>query len=207
MRQMNIRRNWPIVALALALVTLIGYQAAAIRHLEQLKPAVVATVDLERVFNRIDERQEADTELTELANDLQKNIDAKVRRINALEEELEVYEQGSDKHQETLEELSLLSLEYQADVEWSRQMIEFQRAVNLRRIYSSIREFMETEANERGIDIVFVDDTVVELPPGDEEETTRQISARRMLYTNPAIDITDEVIQRMNAEFSRQRGE
>jgi Skp family chaperone for outer membrane proteins len=207
MRQCNIRRNWPIFALAMVMVMIVGYQAAAIRNLAQLKPAVIATVDLEKIFNRLDEREHADTELANLANDLQKNIDAIVRRINALEEELEVYDRGSDKYQETLEKLSLLSLEYQADVEWSRQMIEFQRAVILRRIYSSIRTFMETEASARGIDIVFVDDTVVDLPPGDEEETTRQISARRMLYTNPAIDITDEVIRRMNDDFGRRRGE
>lgn len=207
MRQVNIRKNWPIFALMLAMVMLVGYQATAIRYLAQLKPAVVATVDLERIFNRLDEREQADTELMRMANELQKNIDAQVRRITVLEEDLEAFEQGSDKYQETLEKLSLLSLEYQADVEWSRQMIAFQRAVILRRIYSSIREFMDKEAKERGIDIVFVDDTVVELPPGDEEETTRQISARRMLYTNPSIDITDEVIRRMNEEFSRQRGE
>jgi Skp family chaperone for outer membrane proteins len=206
MRQLNIRKNWPIFTLALAMVMLVGYQATAIRHLAQLKPAVLATVDLEKIFNHLDEREHADTELAQLANELQKNIDGIVRRINALEEELEVYERGSDKYQETLEKLSLLSLEYQADVEWSRQMIEFQRAVILRRIYTSIRAFMDDEAKARGIDIVFVDDTVVELPPGDEQETTRQISARRMLYTNPAIDITDNVIRRMNEQFSRQRG-
>lgn len=207
MRQFKITRNWPILTLVAAMVMLLGYQATAIRNLSQLQPAVLATVDLERIFNQLDERDHADAELAEMANDLQKNIDAQVRRINLLEEDLEAFEQGSDKHQQTLEELSLLSLEYQADVEWSRQMIAFQRAVILRRIYSSIREFMVEEAKERGIDIVFVDDTVVELPPGDEEETTRQISARRMLYTNPSIDITDEVIRRMNEAFSRQRNQ
>lgn len=205
MRQLNMMKHWPIFALALAIVMLIGYQAAAIRHLAQLQPAVVATVDLEKIFNRLDERSHADSELTQLANELQKNVDAIARRIKSLEEELEVYERGSDKYQETLEKLSLLSLEYQADVEWSRQMIEFQRTVILRRIYSNIREFMDKEAQERGIDIIFVDDTVVELPPGDEEETVRQISARRMLYTNPAIDITDAVIRLMNEQFSKQR--
>ena len=30
----------------------------------------------------------------------------------------------------------------------------------------------------------------------------RQISARRMLYTNPEIDITEELMLRMNNEFN-----
>ena len=30
---------------------------------------------------------------------------------------------------------------------------------------------------------------------------TRQISARRMLYTNPEIDVTEVLIERMNKDF------
>ena len=54
-----------------------------------------------------------------------------------------------------------------------------------------------------GYDIVLVDDTVAELPEDTTEaETMRQISARRMLYANPQVDISDELIVRMNQDFA-----
>ena len=56
-------------------------------------------------------------------------------------------------------------------------------------------------AVESGYDIVFVDDSVVEMVTGTEVEVRRQISARRMLYANPEIDLTEELVTRMNEAF------
>jgi hypothetical protein len=61
-------------------------------------------------------------------------------------------------------------------------------------------------AEQNQYDIVFVDDSIAALPENTtESEMMRQISARRMLYSSPRIDITDFMIAQMNAEFVAQR--
>ncbi|HVP74364.1 MAG TPA: hypothetical protein VMS30_11540, partial [Phycisphaerales bacterium] len=64
-----------------------------------------------------------------------------------------------------------------------------------------IRKAAEAVAMERGYKVVFVDDSIAPIPAGTSEEMTRQISARRMVYTSSDVDITDEMIKRMNASF------
>ena len=50
-------------------------------------------------------------------------------------------------------------------------------------------------------DFVFIDDTVPGINPTNLEGTMQQINGRRMLYSNPALDITDALIERMNSDF------
>jgi hypothetical protein len=51
-----------------------------------------------------------------------------------------------------------------------------------------------------------VDDSINEIPTAGEEETNRQISARRMVYTSAAVDITEELIAHMNKSFKASGG-
>jgi Skp family chaperone for outer membrane proteins len=208
MRSMNIRRNWPVLALAAAIVMLVGYQAAAIRTLAQLKPAVVATVDLEKAFNHLEKYQHLHRELETLENQFLKEFDAKRRRIRMLEQDLDDFEPGHDKHREAEEALVRLALEYDADVEWSERLLNFRKAQAIEGVFRSIREHMATVARQRGIDIVLVDDAGIDLEPSDVAEgAIRQIAARRLLYTSPAVDITDDVIRSMNQEFAAERAQ
>lgn len=201
---MTIRKsliNWPAIVLAVAFCALAGYQTMAMRELARLQPAVVATVDIERVFAQIEERVAAEGTLDTVRQQARSETEAKARALRALEEELELHPTTSDKYQEILERLSLQAHDYRAFVEFSRRKIEFEEAQTLRRIYGSIKAAIRDEASSNGYDIVFVNDSLGEVPMADVAETSRQISARRMLYTNPALDITDAIVARMNAAF------
>lgn len=193
--------NWPALVLAMGFLAFFTYHSAAIRHMALTEPAVVVTVDLESLFNQLDERQGADEQLQRMAEELQSESDDMSARIRELEEELEIYEPGSEKHQEIMEQLSLITLEYQAFAEFSRQKIEAEKSLTLKRIYDGIRRAGRSEAEERGYDIILVNDSLGQLPPGDEVETIRQISSRRMLYSNPRLDITSDLVNRMNRDF------
>jgi hypothetical protein len=46
---------------------------------------------------------------------------------------------------------------------------------------------------------VFVDDSLDEVTPAPERQVLEQISARRTLYTDPTVDITDELIAWINS--------
>ena len=81
-----------------------------------------------------------------------------------------------------------------------------QRALESRTLhglYVKIRNAVRDISGSGGYDIVFVDDTVVRLPTDvSEAEMWRQISARRMLHTNPRIDITDQLFRKAKAVSS-----
>lgn len=193
--------NWPAVLIAVMFVSFAGYQTFALRTFEAPSPTAIATVDLERLFNQLDERDAADVKLQQLVEKLQADSNSMIEDIESLEADLEIHDSTSRAFQESMEKLSLKTLEYQAFVEFSRRRVDVEKAVTLKRIYVNIKMAAEQEARDRGYDIVFVDDSLGEIPPADEAETTRQISARRMLYASPEIDLTDQLLERMNREF------
>jgi Skp family chaperone for outer membrane proteins len=196
---MNARRplNGTVTLFALIVVGLLAYQSTATRPVPA-RPTTIATVNLENVFNGLNARAEADAGLERLAEELKQQADELAREIDALKEDLELYPKNSDNYQTTLESFTLKSLEYQAFVEFSRRKIEVEKALTLKRIYRSIKTAARTLSEENGWDVVFVDDSVAEMQAGTEAEANRQISARRMLYTNPEIDITQALIDYMN---------
>lgn len=198
--------NWPVIVLAAMFVCFAGYQTMALRELSRIQPAVIATVDLEKVFNSIDERSAALDELNTMANELQADISARTAELEQLDEELEIYTPGTEQHQEIIQTLSLQSSELRAYIEWGHRRLEVKQAASLRRIYNSIKASVEREAMEKGYDLVLVNDSLQPIVPADETETRRQITARRMLYSNGQLDVTQDVIDRMNREFAVPRG-
>lgn len=199
----------PTIALLLTvIVAAVAYQGMAERQSASgpTQPSIIAAFDLEKTFNSLDEKKAADAALLKLAEDLQGGGTQQANDLKQQKEALEDLSRGSDKYSQLLEKLSQDSQYYQAYIEYCRVKIDIERARNMKRLYLTIRQAVDQMARENQYSVVFVDDSIAEIPPGNEEETNRQISARRMVYTSPEIDITDELINRMNKAFKDAGG-
>lgn len=183
-----------------------GYYALAIRPalVGPTQPAIIATFDLEKTFNALDEKKRSDETLIKLANDLKARGDEMAKALKQIETELEDHVPGGKKHNELLERLSQESGSYQAYIEFCKIKVEAEKSRVTMRIYASIKAAVTQMARENNYAAVFVDDSIAEIPLNlSVEETTRQISARRLVYTSSEIDITDPLISRMNVEFGK----
>lgn len=166
-------------------------------------PSVVATVNLETIFNNLDEKVAADDRLQQYADELQAQQDQTRDQIARMEEEIGGLAPGTTAYQEKFRELAKKSVEYQAQVELNRSRLDKQKGFTLREIYLNIKAEAHSMSQEFGIDIVMLDDSVVDLDIGSEADVSRQISARRTLYCNPQLDVTQDLIDRMNRTFQQ----
>ena len=71
----------------------------------------------------------------------------------------------------------------------------------MRKVYNHIKEAITTLSQQNGWDYVFVNETTVAIPEGDMVDMSAVIGSRRMLYANPEMDVTDTLIEFMNASF------
>lgn len=198
--------NWLVAAGLLGMVALVGFRSPAPRP-PVPRLATVATVNLERVFSNLDEKGAADISLQVLADDLQKKSGAQSRAIELLEQNLDLFSVGSEKYQEAEEQFREATVKLRSFVEFGRLKIDFRKGATLKRLYSSIKEAARLLAEREGYAVVLVDDSIVGLQSGTEADVVRQISARRMLYASPRVDITDALIMQMNNAFqTRQAG-
>jgi Skp family chaperone for outer membrane proteins len=204
MKAMHRRINWPAMFLLVLLAGLMAYQTQAHRASSSAPPTAVATVNIERLFQNLDERSAADTRLKALAEELDAETQRRQEEIKRLSDELEIYAPGSKQHQELNEQIALKGYQLQAHLDFAARKLDNEKAKFFRGLYARIKQAVAATASENGYDVVFVDDSVVELPrDATEQEMKRQISARRMLYATNQIDITEQLVERMNREFNQ----
>ena len=205
--------NRPLALAFAVLIGIVAYQAFAMRP-GPTKPALVATVNLEYVYDALEEQNAANAELNRLKDEIEAKAESMRQEIQRLGEDMEgVFTPGSQQAKQTEEQLVFKAYYLREYREQSVVQLDVEQAKVLSELYDSIKETIARIAEENGYDLVLVDDSVVELPGLDElsaggarREMMRQISARRMLYTSPAIDISQMVVDRMNGAFQARGG-
>lgn len=197
------------IALGGAAALAIGY-GPALAHQAGLKPTVFATVRLSVVLEKLDQRAEAEANMNAMGQQVRAEEARRKDEIQKMQDQLEAMraelgDKPAPPEATALQEkLALESLRYQA---WSRvtlSKVDIEKALVLEDLYRSIKAACSLIASANGYDIVLVDDSQGEITTTSDSRTPReaqvlqQIIGRRMLHGNPALDITDELITRMN---------
>jgi Skp family chaperone for outer membrane proteins len=197
------------VVLGGAAALLVGY-GPALAQATGLKPAVVATVNLSSVMEKLDQRAEATANMTALSQVVRAEDTKRKDEITKLQERLEALRKELADKAPTpeaaalQEELALKTLQYQAWSRFTLDKVDIEKALLLQDLYRSIKAAAHQMATANGYDLVLVDDSQGEITTSAETRVSReaqvmnQIIARRMLFSNPTHDITDALITRMN---------
>lgn len=191
-----------LAAAGLFMLGSLGFLAGA-SMLAPTKPAVVASIDLEKIYESLLEQAAADATLEQIAATMNVSIEAKRKELEDLQTELDSFTPGSPAHKSLTSKISERMVSYTSHVEFNRQKLEARRAELIRRVYDRIKAVLKVMAKENGWDVVFLDDSIPPLEATDATRTMQQISARRMLYCDPTLDVTDLVVERLNADFKK----
>ena len=115
-------------------------------------------------------------------------------------------EQASDpeQRQKIRDEVALMQIRFE---EWARVKnaeVDREESLKWRSIYRNLQREAARVAENEGYAMVMVDDTVGEITttPGTQvplqQQVLEQITNRRLLYATKTVDISDQVIVRMN---------
>ena len=193
MSRKNLAVGSAFTALLAGFIFMAGYAANA-----PIKPAVVAFVDLERVFNNLNSRTETENRLIKLTENMQQKTTAMQEELELLQAELESLEPGSDSMAQLTNRAIGISGRLRAYETYANLILERERATDLRETYDRIREQAGKLSKQLNIDIVLLNDSIPEIDLSDAARTLQQISARRILYANEQLDITEELLTLMN---------
>ena len=164
-----------------------------------LDPPVIATVDLERVFHEIEVRKQAEVSL---------QAQIKVFRVREQElrteaerhaADLEMYAPGTDKYDTAQKQHMQSVLDFSAMGEFIEYRLDATRAEARRDLFAEIVEEAAKYAEQNGIDFLFANDSKRSLENGTDRQIVQQLALRRMIYADDAYDITDELIDWINA--------
>jgi Skp family chaperone for outer membrane proteins len=196
------QKQWNTLAIvALLVVGSIAWQSQALRRVETAKPAVLVSVDFGRVFNSLEERSFEQEKAQALINRIDEDLLRRRKHIEDYEQELELYTTGSDKWEDLVKQQQLELIEYESIGEYRNLRAAREESKGLRSIYKNIRKACAELSKQNGWDYVFVNDLIAPMPEGDDVDMDSVISSRRMLYANQTMDVTDALIEYMNASF------
>ena len=166
-------------------------------------PTPVAVVDVARVLEQIDERADWDVRIEALRGSIQR--EAGTRR-EAMDKRLKESEQAAtpEDRQRIRDEVALMQLRLEQWGALKTAEVDREESLKWRSIYRNLRRESQRVAEAEGYEMVMVDDSggdVQTMPQSKvplQQQVLEQITNRRVLFAANAIDITDQVIVRMN---------
>ncbi len=164
-----------------------------------LDPPVIATVNLERVFNDIQSRGHAEVVLQaeiKVFETRQLALRAEAERHS---EDLEMLVPGTEKYDTVQKQQMQSVLDFRAMVEFIEYRLDATRAEARRELFAEIIEEAAKYAEKNGIDFLFTNDSKQTLESGTDMQIVQQLALRRIIYANDAYDITDKLIDWINA--------
>ena len=223
----------PVALLIFALVGALGYQTARLHSESQLRETMqmtlqaassssnasrapsVASVDLRRLLELLEQRADAKKEIDATEADFRTNLEARSVTLKALETELNEFRTKEEagtaltpaeeaRVEEVRKELTKGLLSAQAYRQFIERRLDVDVSILLRELFDAASSAVESMAMSEGYDIVIVNDgggEIVVNPNAQvsaETQVVQQMTARRVLFVSEAADITEALAVRMN---------
>jgi Skp family chaperone for outer membrane proteins len=197
----NILRS-PVVAAAVIGLTVLGVVTVptVANRMAGPGPTVVATVDLERLFDNLGQLKEENERLDKLntarRGELQKlkeGLEARQKKIKELprDDKIQIRREGAEFVQ------AEGFFKQQDQIYGQLAQLEFGDVI--KDLYEATTKAVASYAEANGIDVVILDDSGVQLPDGAPQKTLNTIIGdRQVLYARKSVDITDAIRDMMN---------
>lgn len=169
----------------------------------------VATIDLAAVLDGLSQRASAEKAVMDMQMNMRDEDERRQEELRTLQTSLADLS-GSDRRAAE-DELAMKLLQYQAWRSVSDQQLDVEASLQMRGLYRTIRTAVANLAEAEGYDLVLVDDSSSEFALNPEAQVSRQLQVRqqivgrRVIFGRDAIDVTEELIVRMNNAWEAGR--
>jgi Skp family chaperone for outer membrane proteins len=153
-------------------------------------------------FERV---KEVDVELQKLADDYAKRIQEIEKKMVQLKEQIEGLPAESKLRADKILQMRRLETDLKFEKEYGKaQYLDFYSDKKIE-IYNEIRRVVALIAQEQKYDLILRVEAPGLSDQQDPENVTQRINNRVVLYSHDSVDITTVVLERLNAEYKKQK--
>ncbi len=193
---MRFARKMPVAVVA----AVVGVLFALPAHAQK-----VAIANPARIFNEIKETKDLQAKFNTDLGSLNTERQARELKLKDTRAARDALKSDSPQWAERNQELMRLAVEYKVWQELVQADLERQQKQQMKTIFDRITEAVGQVATLRGIDLVIAE-VRPELPDPLDQLPTDQLRARlvsrNVLFSNPAVDISSDVIAAMDAKYT-----
>lgn len=164
----------------------------------------VAVLDIETVFNDLTERGDVEAGIQTRIGNLQKWEQDMQKDIRQKKADLDIMSPDSPNYEKASSELERMVIELQVEMQVKQRQLEQEKAVQLESLYRKIMDGVESIAQQRGYEIVLLKDRIPNLRGANQQQIAALIQVRKLLYSAPGLDITDQVKQKLNNDYANK---
>lgn len=207
---MSARRSW----LAVGTIAAVVWMATATWNSAAERRATgaaggdgtrVAVVDLVRVFNEFDQTKVLNQKMSALEDELRSEDQRRNQELDTQRNAVKAFAPDSAEFKKQNDAFRRLMVEYQVwkATEQDRVAQGHLRWVN--RTYKMVEDEVAAVAKAKGFHLVItredLDTTIT-----DSKVMLKQIISRKVIYSEPGVELTDEVLTNLNAAFAKAGG-
>lgn len=205
-----IRRS-SVQLLAIAAVLVCGVSVFEVTGARTLlaPPTSVATIELNRVLAGLNQRTSAEADLQVRRDRIRTEGESRKKNIDDLRTRLEA---ATGPERESLQEdIVLGELGNDGWLQFELAQLDIEKALLMENLYRQIKVATEELARAQGYDLVLINDADEPFAFSNQSKMPResqlrnQIASRRVLFANNTVDISDDLVQRMNNSFNARQ--
>ena len=163
----------------------------------------IAVCDIVQVFNGYEKIATLNDSMKQRMADSERQFAQRKEHISELEETLTALEPGSPVYEKQFEEYQKKTIDLRTWQEFQKASIAREHYRLTTKIYDEIREMVAMVAAEQGYQLV-LDRDDRPMRGADSREFIAMLQTRKLLYYASEIDITEEVILRVNRDFNKK---
>lgn len=169
--------------------------------------AKVAVVNIGEVSEKYQKTTDLEAQFDAKRKKLSDERDALRDRIERLTRSLkEEFKPGTDEFRERRKELAMLEAQLQYFIDSESKQVEQELADSLRSIFDDVQAVIREVAMEKGIDVVLAADRMPDASGENPTQVRQTIVLQKVLYWSPRVDMTADVVARLNAKYKAPAG-
>lgn len=195
----------PILILT-AVLLLGGFVGAIAAGAAKARPTSMAVVDVQKVFDSLAERTQIEAELQTQADKIKQEELDRQKDLKQLQSDLEILARGTPAFVTKSDELEQKMLEFQAWRNFRIARLNRERGIRLEEIYRKMADSIGRVAKENGFDLVMYKEGPIRFPADKPDQISTIIQVRKLLWSAEDLDLTEQVVQKMNNDYRNMPG-
>ncbi len=192
----------PIICLAFVLL---AYTNVNLSNAEA-EDFKIGVVDISSVFEKYQKRTDLDQELKEQEKAFQDEINKKRKEIIDLDEETQLLDLGSEGRSKNENLLERKNVELEGYAKFAEKQLLKKYKDFFENIYEEVVQKIEEIGEQEHFDLIIKKEEP-DLKNGQLSDLQFKIGIRTVLYHSESVDITLDVIDSINASYSKEKGE
>ncbi len=194
-----------LLPLAIALVLAGAAFQAGSQANGNLPEPIVATITVAEVINGLDEINDRQAQLEAFIRDRDQKIRDLEQRFESVRSEFDLLPSGPEKRSKA-EDLERLRAQIQVESELAKVLVDRRRGEIFAELFRKISRSVSELSRQRGYTLVLASDAESGIPANPTEQQARAaIYGQRVMFAASAIDITDELVSKMNNDYRSGR--